>query len=266
MRIAMILLLLATSAVAQMRGMAAGRGGFGGGRGFHGPGPGFSHGARFGGGFHGPGIVFRGNGFGRGIPFPGSFSGQPFFHGVPASVTSLGPCGFTPCFKSFGFGRFGFRRFGFSPFFGGGFWGGYPIVAYDDSYSSAYYPSGYADEPEPMVQQPMIQQPAIPQQLEITIVDKRHEPKDNDPDPLVPGDDSPNVDKLPDPDPPADPMIFIFRDGSRKDLRNFAIMRGQLVDLSDGKIFRIPLEKIDWDKTLAVNAEAGHEIKQVWLK
>jgi hypothetical protein len=252
MRIAMILLLLVTSATAQMRGMA-GRGGFGA-RGFHGP-----VGVRPGG--FGHGVVFRGNGFGRGIPFPGSITGQPFFHGVPASVTSLGPCGFTPCFHSFarpfGFRRFGFRHFGVSPFFNSGFWGGYPIFVGGYPYYGDYVDNGSY----PAEQQPMVQQPVGPQQLEITIVDKRHEEDPDDSSARDP--ESPKDSNLS--DAPIEPTIFILRDGTRKDLRNFAIMRGQLVDLSDGKIFRIPLEKVDWQKTLAANAEAGHEIKEIRL-
>jgi hypothetical protein len=260
MRIAIVFLLLVSSSVAQMRGHFGGGGfggrGFGGG-GFHGPGV-----ARFGG--FGHGVGFRGNGFGH--PFPGSFgfNGGPFFPGVPASVTSLGPCGFTPCFGRFGFGHFGhsgFRRFGFSPFFGGGFWGGYPIFVGGYPYYGDGVDNGY-----PVDQQSMVPQPVGPQQLEITIVDKRHEHDEEDGDDASSARDpeSPRNSNLS--DAPIEPTIFILVDGTRRDLRNFAIMRGQLVDLSDGKIFRIPIEKVDWKRTLAANAEAGHEIPQIWLK
>jgi hypothetical protein len=49
-------------------------------------------------------------------------------------------------------------------------------------------------------------------------------------------------------------------------MTSFAIMDGQLIDLSKGKIFRIPLEQIDRKATLAANAKAGREIQLSWLK
>jgi hypothetical protein len=38
-------------------------------------------------------------------------------------------------------------------------------------------------------------------------------------------------------------------------------MRGQLIDVTEGKIYRIPLETVDREKTLAANAKAGREIQ-----
>jgi hypothetical protein len=94
--------------------------------------------------------------------------------------------------------------------------------------------------------------------LEITIVDRRGERQTEsesaEPPPAHP--------KRDDPSPPATPAIFVFKDGSRKELANYAIMRGQLIDVTGGKIFRIgPLEKLDRDKTLDANAKAGREIQ-----
>lgn len=239
MRFAIILLLLATSAFGQMHGHFGGRGFHG--RGFHGPGVVRS------GGF-GHGVGFRGHGFGRGVPFPGSFSGGPFFPGVPASVTSLGPCGFTPCVRPF-FKPFGFKRFG-SPFFRNGFFGGGFVGAYPIAVPVPVY-ANYAAESQPAVQQPL-----LPQRLEITIVHQRDK-ESNESSESPP--ESPRNSELS--DPPNEPAIFIFRDGTRRVLRNFAIMRGQLIDLSDGKMFRIPLERVDREKTLAANAETGREIR-----
>jgi hypothetical protein len=235
MRVAIILLLLSTSAVTQMRGGA--RVGFGGGRGF-------------GGGHivhHGGPAVFFNPGFNQPLGIIPQ-AGRPFFPGVPASVTSLGPCGFTPCFFNHGF-----RHFGFSPFFGNGFFGGgfastfpvaVPVPVYND----------YGTEPQPQI---MVQQPPEPQRLEITIVDRRGE-KENGSHPAEAAPETPKRNDVP--DAPTTPAIFVFKDGSRKELANYAIMRGELIDVTDGKIFRIPLEKLDREKTLEANAKAGREI------
>jgi hypothetical protein len=59
---------------------------------------------------------------------------------------------------------------------------------------------------------------------------------------------------------PSAPAIFVFKDGSRKELANYAIMRGELIDITGGKILRIPLESLDREKTLEANAKAGREI------
>lgn len=216
-----IVLLMGASSVAQMRGGA--RTGF--------------RGAR-------SGVVVAPH---HGVRFVGGFNNRPFFHrpffpGVPASVTSLGPCGFTPCFHPFFRFGHGFRHFNSFPIiWGGGIW--------DSSYY-ATSDSAYATEAQPQVQPA----PVLPSQLEVTIVDQRGEQKDS---PAVKS--QPTDSKLS--DAPAEPAIFIFKDGTRKELANFAIMRGQLIDVTDGKIFRIPLEKLDREATLAANAKAGREIQ-----
>jgi hypothetical protein len=231
MRVAIILLLLSTSALGQMRGGA--RMGFGG------------HGVIV----HRPGVVFN-----NGVRVVGGFggfpiNGGPFVPGVPASVTSLGPCGFTPCFRPFF--RHGFRRFGVSPFIGNGFFGGgfvsaYPIAVpmYND----------YATEPQLQV---MVQQPTEPQRLEITIVDKRGE-NETQSNPAEAAPETPKRNHAS--DSRRKPAIFVFKDGWRKELANYAITGGQLIDVTNGKVFRVPLEKIDWRKTFEANARAGRKI------
>jgi hypothetical protein len=244
MRVAILLLLLSTSLFAQMRGGA--RMGFGGG------------------GFGGH-IVSRGGpggfvrpGFG-GRPFSTiSQGGRPFFPG--ARVTSLGPCRFSPCFGSgfgrfgrfghfrHGFGRFGFgfSPFGFSPFlWGGGF--GYPFFG-DYDYSAEQ------QQPAPTT---VVQQPALPQTLEVTIVDRRGEQQYSEQQ-----NESESA-------PPArgktrqrsrQPAIFVFKDGWRKELSNYAVTGGQLIDVTNGKVFRVPLDNIDWRKTFEANQKAGRKI------
>jgi hypothetical protein len=234
MRVAIILLLVSTSAFGQVRGGA--RMGFGGGR--------VVQGGR-------PGVFIRPGFHGGGGPFIPQ-AGRPFFPGVPARVPSGGACGFTPCFNS-GFVRFGhfghfhhgFARFGFSPFFwGGGFVSAYPY-AYP-FYGDYDYAAGQ-QEPAPTT---IVQQPALPQTLEVTIVDKRDE-QNYESEPATPARGKPRQ-RL--------PAIFIFKDGWRKELGNYAISRGQLIDVTNGKVFRVPLDNIDWPKTFEANQRAGRKI------
>jgi hypothetical protein len=54
--------------------------------------------------------------------------------------------------------------------------------------------------------------------------------------------------------------VFIFRDGTRKDLKDFAITATELIDLSEGLIRRSPLDALDRAATLKANAEQGVEL------
>ncbi len=54
--------------------------------------------------------------------------------------------------------------------------------------------------------------------------------------------------------------VFIFRDGSRKDLKDFAITPTELIDLSEGLIRRSPLDALDRAATLKANADQGVEL------
>jgi hypothetical protein len=54
--------------------------------------------------------------------------------------------------------------------------------------------------------------------------------------------------------------VFIFLDGSRKELKDFAITQTELIDLSAGMIRRSPLSTVDRSATLRVNSENGVEL------
>jgi hypothetical protein len=199
---------------------------------------------------------FRASAVGR--PF-GGFGGFPT--NIPASVTS-----FRPGFSSFGgpvffhSGRFipgkGFRfvdplnrrHFGFFPV---GFATGAYVVPDE---------SQMRDVLQQQLQELMRDAPAPtpgePQKVEITIVDSRDgrnksEPRDAEPavkaEPKSP----------PPPEPELSPTIVVLQDGTRKELRNYAIMGKDLFDLADGKMFRIPLETVNVDATIAANAAVG---------
>ncbi len=175
-------------------------------------------------------------------------------NGVPASVTSPGPQGFAPRIN---------------PLFPGN-----PappplndhhrhhVVPVPIYYSYPVYYSDYSyqQQPEPQIQEPVVAKEAPPQKVEIVIVDKREEEKKKE---ALEADlkaaAEPKKSDLN--APPEEPAIFVFKDGSRRELANFAVMAGNLYDLSDGRMFKIALNTIDRDATLAANAQAGRAIQ-----
>lgn len=200
------------------------------------------------------------------VTSPGSSNGFLVPRGVPSSVTSLGPEGFTPginpLFPATGplvnpivptpshpihhGGRGRFRNVA-------------PVVPV--YYGYPVYYSDYSDtEQQTQVPQPTVEQPAQPQRLEIVVVDKRDEEKKKaDQEAELQAAAEPKKSNLN--SPPEEPAIFIFKDGSRKELANFAVMGGNLYDLSEGKVFKVPLSTIDREATLEANAKMGREIQ-----
>jgi hypothetical protein len=186
--------------------------------------------------------------------------------GVPASVTSLGPQGFTPGINplvpvtgpvinplvpapAHPIHRNGRRHDGrnhvVTPIYYG-----YPVYYTDSTY-------GYQMQSEP---EPVVEQPAPPQRLEIVVVDKRDEEKKK-------AEQEAELQQAAEPKKSdltaasGDPAIFVFKDGTRKELANFAVMAGNLYDLSDGKMFKIAMNTIDREATLAANAQQGRAIQ-----
>lgn len=176
-------------------------------------------------------------------------------NGVPASVTSPGPQGFAPrinplfpepiILNQLPIDRFHHTRVIPVPVYYG-----YPVYSSDYSYPPA----------EPQVPEPTVQKEAPPQKVEIVIVDKRDEEKKKE---ALEADlkaaAEPKKSELN--AAPEEPAIFIFKDGSRKELANFAVMAGTLYDLTDGRMFKIALNTVDRDATLAANAQAGRAIQ-----
>ena len=98
-----------------------------------------------------------------------------------------------------------------------------------------------------------------PSKVEITVVDKR---SDNA---AVRSDASATA-----PDPaftpaPAveDPVAktLVMRDGSKREIHNYAILGKNIFDLSDGRSRRIPLDDVDVAATTKVNEENGIDFK-----
>lgn len=187
--------------------------------------------------------------------------------GVPASVTSLGPQGFTPGINPL-FPATGPQVNPLTPTAGHGhlrgghrgtemvavpvYYGYYPYYGYDYDYEQQ-------QQQQQQQSQVVQQQQAQPQQLQIVLVDKRDEEKRaQQNEAAVQAAAEPRQSNLS--DPPENPAIFIFKDGTRKELSNFAVMAGNLYDLSDGKMMKIAMDTVDRDATIAANEQAGREI------
>jgi hypothetical protein len=132
------------------------------------------------------------------------------------------------------------------------YYGYYPYYGYDYDYDQQQQTQ---QQPQLVQQQPQPQ----PQQLKIVVVDKRDEAKRaQENEVAVQAAAEPKKSNLS--DPPENPAIFVFKDGTRKELSNFAVMAGNLYDLSDGKMVKIAMNTVDRDATIAANEQAGREI------
>lgn len=187
----------------------------------------------------------------RGVPAsvnsgPADFSGA---RGIPASVGSLGPQGYTrpiynPDFVAVSpprLDRLG-RAYLVAPiplFYYGGF---QPIV---------YLPQDQAPQVERSTRPAP---PQEPQKIIVEIRDTRPSP------PVVATKEVERPAPRPEVDLPRAATVFIFQDGSRKELKDFAITPTELIDLSDGLIRRSPLAALDRAATLKANAEQGVEV------
>lgn len=172
--------------------------------------------------------------------------------GIPASVTSLGPEGFTsfvdlrpmPPPRRNRLGRFVNVA---------------PIPLF---YGVPYYPVVYLPaEPESRVERIVepARTPNEPQRIIVEIRDPRPLPETK-PTPEAAPAVAPAA-RVEAAEPERVATVFIFRDGSRKELKDFAITDSELIDLSAGLIKRSPLAELDRAATLKVNAEKGVELK-----
>ena len=193
--------------------------------------------------------------------FPAGFTG---FHGnfppgIPAGATSLGPRGFIPVRPFNPLNRFDGRGFrpdrlgrrhlqpffiplGYSPFY-------YDISSvpgYDfstGSYSPQTQPSGDA---------------GAPSKVEITLVDKRSDPAGSETSPVA---SNPRTAASPAPVEESIAKTLVMRDGSKREIRNYAILGKNIFDLSEGRSRRIPLDDVDLPATTKVNEENGVDFK-----
>jgi hypothetical protein len=188
--------------------------------------------------------------------------------GVPASVTSLGPQGFTPRFKGnrfnhgnssfFGPGRAGFGSSFFVP---SAIWPVY-ISPYDNpEIDPAAYQQSQSVSNVP-IQQSVA--PQTPQTPTIIVIDNRgvHDATNSERAALAPA-PLPSRQAV-----VASPVVedrvttlVIFRDGTRKELQNYAIMGKEFIDLSDGRMRRYPLSDLDVQATIKENNQRGVDFR-----
>lgn len=174
--------------------------------------------------------------------------------GIPASVSSLGPQGYgRPTFNDRFIPTGPLRRDRLGrvilqapiPLF-------YPV---------AYYPVYVAPSANASYVERVVEPSANrsePQKIILEIRDARPSAL------TVAAKDSKEPEKKPAPrndaESPRAATVFIFRDGSRKELKDFAITETELIDLSEGRIHRSPLDSLDRPATLKANAENGVEV------
>lgn len=62
--------------------------------------------------------------------------------------------------------------------------------------------------------------------------------------------------------PPEQPAtLLVFRDGRRREIRDYAIVRGTLWHLTRDRAFKIPLSQLDLDATIKANHERGIDFR-----
>ena len=169
--------------------------------------------------------------------------------GIPASVTSLGPRGYAPLERMVPTGPPRRNRLGRVVNVA-------PIPLF---YGVPYYPVVYV--PEAGVTQRVVEaptRPSEPQRIIVEIRDTRPLPETK-PTPEAAPAVAPAA-RVEAAEPERVATVFIFRDGSRKELKDFAITDSELIDLSAGLIKRSPLAELDRAATLKENAAKGVEV------
>jgi len=74
------------------------------------------------------------------------------------------------------------------------------------------------------------------------------------------GEARPTTEEASQPEPPAQPTIFVFRDGHRLETRNYAIVGQTLFDFSAKPLRKIKIAELDLDATRKVNDEIGSSV------
>lgn len=217
------------------------------------------------------------------------FGGQPGFHGVPPSVTSLGPRGVTPMrpvhprpVQPQGGVHQGHHGHGHRH--DGGQANAYPVYV---PYYVPYDPMDYAD---PGPDQTAADQQEGPDQYEggPTIFDRRgsgaraendyapmQAPAPRPPAPVarmkaadtVAADEKESMQPSAPPSQP-EPAIavqpsttLIFKDGHKQEVSNYAIVGGNLYDLTPGRRQKVALADLDLDATQKINDDQGNDFK-----
>jgi len=175
--------------------------------------------------------------------------------GVPASITSLGPRGYGfSGGTAFGrhSGAVGFRERGFHhhiyPFAGGVYY--WPYYGWDYPLFGDYDLNAY--------QQPVYQQPNQP--VVIVVDPKSAEDRYGDHSFDEPRSAPPQQAQAQAPPAPAaeqEPTTLVFRDGHKQDVKNYAIIGETLWAFGPKGTHKIPLSELDLDSTRKLNDDRG---------
>lgn len=129
-------------------------------------------------------------------------------------------------------------------------------------FGAPYYPVVYVPVTEDGTVQRVVEpstRTGEPQRIIVEIRDTRPLPESHATKEAVPAlKPTPRVEE---PEPERAPTVFIFQDGSRQELKDFAITDTELIDLSQGLIRRTPLASLDRVATLKANAAKGIEVR-----
>ena len=198
-----------------------------------------------------------------------SLGGSPVFPPGPrASVTSLGPLGFTPnfgspnCCFSFkhhhrdGFFKDGSGRFGFGvlPLYSMPYFYGYGDIVdpVDDSmepvYGAAANPSAPGRASTAAQQQSDDRLSRLEQQIDDLEQSSQTSPNKTEPEPQASLPDQPDT-------------VLVFRDGHSITVKNYAIVGDMLYDFSEGSRHRIALADLDLHATEQQNDAHGLDFR-----
>ena len=201
--------------------------------------------------------------------------------GIPAGATSLGPRGFAPS-----------RSFGTRPPFGPTrredeharrviipvavplySYGAYPYLypyTYSDSTEMSTADYRVTDVPAASLATPQIVVAPVQQPPQVIVIDNRgvRDATDEEKQDAITASKAvkkPKVEAKPDAKLEAEdvgPMtVLVFRDGTRKEVKNYAIMGKDLIELGTGALHRFPIESLDVAATQKENDVRGLDFK-----
>jgi hypothetical protein len=175
--------------------------------------------------------------------FPGCFNGFCGFNRFPRCFNGF--CG------GFGFNGAGFGNFGWG---GGGFGYGYPYAYAIDPYSS-YYSTAQGQGTDQQLQSYLEDQQRRNTELELELRNERQRTADREAAQAPPA--APPAPAPREPDGPG--TVLIFRDGSRTEVKNYAIIGDTLFEVDTRFTKRVPLSTLDVPATIKVNNDRGVE-------
>lgn len=168
--------------------------------------------------------------------------GRPVFRGVPPSVMSLGPEGFGPSLSSSRFSQHKFSHRGIIP---------------------VWFPMFYA-VPYVLVERERVIEREVPVEVEAEEPRPRRSPRRSRQEEAAESEDDDELlsaapVRTREPEAPREfaPTLLVFRDGSRSEVRNFAIVGDALLVFAPDAARKVLLAELDLEATRAVNEARG---------